>query len=297
MIIREAISEINKKGRKFLANKDAETLRILEHVLKLNETGILASLDQPITKAQQEELGHVLTRLADDEPLEYILGVCDFYARRFYVSPATLIPRVETETLVDLTVGYIHEKLFCEDSSSKHFLGKRRLKVADIGTGSGCIIVSIALCLREHADLYASDISKEALAIARKNASAHGVSSNITFSRGDLFQPIDPDMQFDIIVANLPYVPHQQLPHLAGSVRRYEPSEALDGGQDGTAVIGQMLKASTTRINPGGVILFEIDPDSADTVLNMARSAFPSATVTIFPDVFQVQRFAVVETA
>ena len=171
--IRDAISQINEQTRDLLPNKDADTIRIMEHVAEMNETGMLQSLDQPLSQKQAKRLHETISRIKQDEPLEYITGKGDFQGRRFHVSKDTLIPRPETELLVDMAVSAAMAKSFNEKRA------KKKLGIVDVGTGSGCIIISIALMIKEPAAFYASDISPKALTVAQKNIAAYSLNSEI----------------------------------------------------------------------------------------------------------------------
>lgn len=297
MTYRDAISYITRSARRFLPNKNADTVRIMEYVAEINEAGLLQNLDRHLTPKQTTTLETVVDRLLSDEPLEYIIGSGDFYNHRFYVSPDTLIPRVETETLVDLTIHHAHEKLYCGNFRLNSG-GKNNpiLSIVDVGTGSGCIIISTALALREPVDYFATDISRKALGIARKNIAAYDLTQTISVFEGHLLDPIATTTTFDIITANLPYISESELPGLQPSVRNFEPEVALVGGLGGEEIIGQLLGQTTARLRPGGVIILEIKPNIADTVTALAARFLPKAKITVEKDTFEVDRIVLIRT-
>lgn len=296
MTIREAISRIQSEAHTNLPNKDADIVRIMGHIAEQNETGILQNLDQTLTGKQISLLEKILERLKTDEPLEYILGSGDFHGRRFYVSPHTLIPRPETEILVDLLTGYAHEKLYTGNFNTSFSSNGPKLSIADVGTGTGCIIISTALIIREPLSLYATDISSEAIATAEKNLEAYKLKSKITMKCGNLLEPIESDVKFDIIVANLPYVTSAEMDTLQSSVRKYEPALALDGGKNGTDVIRGLIVQASDRMNPSGKIILEIQPSIADTVTAFSQRFLPNARTEIIRDLQENNRVLVIHT-
>lgn len=294
MTLRKAISYIQSKARSNLSNKDADTLRIMEHIAEQNETGILQNLEQTLTEKQITLIDKILERLTTEEPLEYILGSSDFHGRRFYVSPHTLIPRPETEILVDLLTGYAHEKLYTGNYNTSFSPSGPKLTIADIGTGTGCIIISTALIIREPLSLYATDISSNAIATAEKNLTAYKLKSKITIRCGNLLEPIGNNVKFDIIAANLPYITSGEMEKLQPSVREYEPALALDGGKNGTDMIHELIVQASDRMNPSGKIILEIQPAIAETVIEFSKRLLPNARIEVIRDIQKNNRFLVI---
>jgi release factor glutamine methyltransferase len=173
----------------------------------------------------------------DGKPTEYITGQATFCGQNFYVSPAVLIPRIETEEIIR----------HCEE-----FMTKQSSLVADVGAGSGCIGITLARKFPK-ATVYLSDISEKALEIARKN------SKNEIIIKSDLLESYPKDLLFDVIVANLPYVKTSRIPFLSGSVKDFEPHLALDGGLKGTTLINKLLSQLSKHLKPTGVAILEID--------------------------------------
>lgn len=289
LTIRQALEYINSHAHEKLPNQNADTVRIIEFTTGLNETGVLQSLNSPLSSTQAKKLYRTIDLLCKGTPLEYITGISDFHSRHFYVSRDTLIPRVETETLVDLTVACATTKCHLNDNSTP-------LTLVDVGTGSGCIIVSTALCLRQKNNYFATDISPAALKIAKRNVGAYSMGRNIKLLLGNLLDAVPSDIFFDIVVANLPYITRKQMPRLPKSVSDFEPHLALDGGPEGTTYITELLIQSKDRLKKKGVILIEIQPTIIGKVRNQLKKIFPNATVSAIPDPFRVERFMMIET-
>ncbi len=210
--------------------------------------------------------------------MAYIRGTQEFYGREFLVGPGVLIPRPETELLVD--------------EAKAAAMGRRTPRVADIGTGSGCLAVTLALELPS-AQVIATDISADALTIARGNAEAHGVTSRITFVEASYLTGIAGS--FDLIVSNPPYVRATDEPSLAPEVRDHEPREALFGGEDGLRDIRAIAQAATTALKPGGVLVMEIGFGQARAVTAVLTAVGLGGEVTIRRDLQGIPRVAVAQ--
>jgi release factor glutamine methyltransferase len=182
-----------------------------------------------------------------ETPVEYITGKADFYNRVFSVNEQVLIPRIETEELVDLAVA--------EAKRLKAELAKDTLVIADVGTGSGAIGVTLSLELNQH--VYISDISEKEVAVAQKNADNLG--AHVTTLASDLLTGYPENITFDVLLANLPYIPQQRIDSLASSVKDYEPHVALSGGPQGLSLIHRFLKQAADMLAPTGVIFLEVD--------------------------------------
>ena len=201
-------------------------------------------------------------------PVPYITGETYFHGLRFRINRAVLIPRPETEQLVECAVA--------------HARGIDRPSIADIGTGSGCIAVSVAVAL-PHAQVTASDISPLALLLAKKNVALHGVQNRVKLLEGDLLGPLGAVRQH-IIVSNPPYVRTAEINALEPEVRDYEPRLALDGaetvGEDGTALHARLMRDAPAHLTPGGWLIMEIGSDQSDAILEMAHHyGFVNSTV------------------
>jgi release factor glutamine methyltransferase len=227
---------------------------------------VLAHPEASLNEEEMAALQSKLARLEGGEPLPYVLGRWEFYGLEFAVTADTLIPRPETELLIEAAMGWLQQH------------PDRRL-AADIGTGSGCIAVSLAVYAR-NLQVAATDLSLRGLQVARGNAMKHGVAGRVHFVLSDLFPPtIEP---YDLVCANLPYIPSRQLRDL--EVYGREPSLALDGGPAGIDLIQRFLQSAPPNVNPGGLLLLEIEASQGEAGLEVARSAFPTAEVSVHPD-------------
>jgi release factor glutamine methyltransferase len=281
-LVRQAITEAEaslKAAGVPEARLEAELL--VSEVVRQNRVSLLAHLEYSLTLEQEQRLAALLARRLKREPLAYILGRKEFYGMEFAVRPGVLIPRPETELLVERALARIVH------------IRERGVKprVADIGTGCGNIAIAIAA----HAPdvrIYAVDSSPEALAVARENAERLGVTGRVTLLPGDLLSPL-PE-QVDIIAANLPYVPSGRLRSLQPELR-WEPAEALDGGADGTDVLRRLLLQSPARLRKEGVLLLEIDPEQRDALTCEASRHFPEARITAEKDLAGLDRMLVVQ--
>jgi release factor glutamine methyltransferase len=217
---------------------------------------------------QASSLESALIRLASGEPLPYILGRWEFYGMALTITPDVLIPRPETELLVDQAVVWLKAH-------------PDRRKALDVGTGSGCIAVALASTIPD-LRLIASDLSQLALRVAWENIHDYNLEERIQLQEADLLDGVEPGDQFDLIVANLPYIPSQTLINLP--VHHWEPENALDGGADGLDLIRKLLYQAPSRLAPGGLILMEIEYRQGQAALSLAESAFPFAQVSLLPD-------------
>lgn len=227
---------------------------------------------------QEKMFRRLLERRAGGEPLAYITGRKEFMGLDFLVSPAVLIPRPETELLLEKAV-----ELLKSDSRAVAGSDARGGPVAvDVGTGSGAIAVSLAVLL-DQASVYATDISPGALGIARENAYRHGVAQRIEFRQGDLLGPLlgIPGFRADLVAANLPYVPSGEIPLLMKGVRDFEPREALDGGPGGLDYYRRLVPQARGLIREGGALLMEIAPGQGGKLLEIMG---PGWKVEILPD-------------
>lgn len=256
------------------ARQDAQVL--LAHILGKNRAWVLAHPEHILTPQQKPDFQTALEKLTQAIPLPYILGEWEFFGRKFHVNSKVLIPRPETEHLIETALQWL----------KKH---PARHKAIDIGTGSGCIAVTLAVEV-DDLDLQAVDISTDALAMAQTNAARHAV--NIIFKQSNLLNNVEG--QFDLICANLPYIPTKTLHNL--DVFQREPTLALDGGRDGLDLIKKLLKQAQTQLTPGGLILLEIDASHRKSAAKAARQIFPDAQVSVQEDLAGHARLLVVQT-
>ena len=230
-----------------------------------------------LSTAEETMLDSLLSRLLSGEPLPYITGKQEFFGFDFKVTSDVLIPRPETEMLVEYALGWLQKR------------GGRNL-VADVGTGSGCIAVSIGNNLPT-AKIIGTDFSNNALQISRVNIKRHELDGQINLVQTDLLAGLQ--VQFDCICANLPYIPSDTLSEL--SVRKFEPISALDGGRDGLRHIKPLLYQSKTRVKPDGLILLEIEATQSHSVIDLAATVFPAASIRIHSDLSGLPRLIQVQ--
>lgn len=234
---------------------DAEVL--LSHILGKDRLYLYVHFDQPLEQKELEAFRAVVKRRALREPVAYITGCREFMGLAFQVSQAVLIPRPDTEILVETVLA----KLAGEKTAAPSLL--------DIGTGSGAIIISILHTLAAATGV-AVDISAEALLVARENACRHGVADRLTLCKGDVFSAVA-GRQFDVIVSNPPYIPQQDITGLAAEVRK-EPHLALDGGADGLDFYRRISQAASTYLVDGGLLAFEVGLGQADEVAELGKA-------------------------
>jgi release factor glutamine methyltransferase len=244
---------------------------LLEDVTKYNHSQIIAHPELELDTDHEHLYLQRIQRAAAGEPIPYITGQAYFAGLKLKVDPAVLIPRPETEMLVNAAVDWAN-------SASIH---QETLNIVDVGTGSGCIAIALAVKLKG-ALIAAIDSSKSALKIARKNAELNDVSNQITFLAGNLLDSI----QFvpDLIVANLPYIADHEWSLLDDGVKWFEPTSALRGGIDGLEMIGRLLKQAKLNLAPGGAIFLEIGWQQGLKSRRIAEEVFPLATVEVSAD-------------
>jgi len=263
-------------------NPFIEAELLLSYVVERSRTQIYTEPEKKLTGAEIKKLRYLLWRRLNHEPIQYILKQCEFYGLAFYVDYGVLIPRPETEILVDEAIRF---------SRSLH-QHKEQLRIADVGTGSGVIAICLALAL-PNAKIYATDISTSALRIARINCVRHKVDERIELLQGNLLEPLTQPV--DIVVANLPYVKESEFANLAPEITRFEPDIALLGGESGLEKIRQLVKQIPGRLNQDGGFLLEIGEGQGETVRSMVRNYFPQATIHLIPDLSGIDRVVRVE--
>ena len=245
---------------------------LIAHVIHRPRTWVMAHPELALTPEQQKELDDSLKRLERGESFPYVLGHWEFFGLDFEITPDVLIPRPETELLVEKAIAWLQQS-------------PMRRTIADVGTGSGAIAVSIAVNVPD-ARLLATDISNKALEMAQKNAIKFGVINQIDFVQCDLLPPhietLPSDLHFDLICANLPYIPTSTLYKL--SIFGREPTLALDGGADGLDMIRRMLNIAPEWLAPNGMILLEIESTRGIQALKLAHDLFSEASIHLHQD-------------
>lgn len=250
---------------------------LLGHVTRRSRAAIYRDWDDALTPAEEARFCALLARRAQGEPVAYLTGHKEFMGLDFVVNHTVLIPRPETELLVETAL---------------RLAGPAPL-IVDAGTGSGAIAVSLAVYLPD-AVVYATDCSREALAVARQNAASHGVAQRVSFFWGDLLAPLaglNLRGRVDLLAANLPYIPTCVLSTLAPEVRRYEPAVALDGGADGLDLYRRLVPEAAVLLKPGGRLLLEIGPGQRGPL--SALLSPPLWETEFFPDLAGLDRLAV----
>jgi len=245
---------------------------LIAHILKKPRTWVMAHPELTPTAEQQKQLDKLLARLERGEAFPYVLGHWEFFGMDFDVTPDVLIPRPETELLVEKAIAWL------EDSSV-------RRTVADVGTGSGVIAISIAMYIPD-VHILATDLARKSLVVARKNAVKFDVINRIDFVQCDLLprhiDPLPTERHFDLICANLPYIPTETLRSLP--IYGREPTLALDGGTDGMETIRRLLNIAPEWLAPNGMILLEIEATRGVQALNIACDMFSEAAIHLHQD-------------
>ncbi|MGB8261166.1 MAG: peptide chain release factor N(5)-glutamine methyltransferase [Terracidiphilus sp.] len=262
------------------ARRDAETL--LLYVIRRERAALLARWKERLDEVEAEDYARLVERRMAGEPLQYILGETEFYGLPFRVNPDVLIPRPETEHLVEKALELAsHIDAGCEGP-----------RIADIGTGSGAIAVTLAHGL-DAARVTAVDLSAAALLVARQNAERNGVADRIRFLRGDLLEPVAGE-RFEMVVSNPPYVSRAEQPSLPVEVREYEPPMAIFAGADGLEIYRRLIPAAFEALEPGGFLLLEIGcgQEPAVTAL-LVYSAYHR--IEFVPDLQGIPRVAVAQ--
>lgn len=276
------ISQWLNYATKYLAERYPPSGRIDAEVLLMHCTGrgraaLYRDGLKGLTPGQENEFRRLLERRASGEPVAYITGRREFMGLEFLVGPAVLIPRPETELLVEKALKFLKPL--------------PAPVVVDVGAGSGAISVSLAVLL-DSARVYATDISREALAVAGKNAARHGVAARVEFLPGDLLDPLLKIQGFraDLVAANLPYVPSGEIPLLMKGVRDFEPHFALDGGPDGLDQYRRLIPQAREILRDGGHLLMEIAPGQGAELTKILGSGWK---VEVFHDLAGRERLVV----
>jgi len=282
------------------ARLDAELL--LAHALGVERTTVLAHPEGSVGPEAAARLVDHLARRAAGEPVAYIRGIKEFHGVAFAVDARALIPRPETELLVDLALGAIDDRL----ARAPRPAGTPPLALADVGTGCGAIAVAIAVALRHRGilgevEIVASDASDEAADLGRENAVAQGVGDRVGVAGADLLPPagrpaglLVVPARFDVVCANLPYIPSSILPELPVAAS-FEPRAALDGGPDGLDVIRRLLAVLPERVAAAGVALLEIGDEQGSALRAAAAARLPGWDVRVEPDLAGRPRVAVLD--
>ncbi len=265
-LLTEARAQLQTAGVESAA---LEARLLLAYAIDVVPESLLAEPDQAVSEDGGARFREALGRRLNREPLFYITGEREFFGLPFYVDARALIPRPETELLVEEAISAVA-------GMGDAYNNGAGLLIADIGTGSGCIVVAAATVLTE-ARFFASDISAEAVEVARANAERHRVADRITFGVGDLLAPLTGPV--DIIIGNPPYIPAENLPTLQAEIRDHEPRVAVDGGAGGMTIAERLVRGAPDYLKPGGRLLMEVGYGQAPLMVDVAKDVFPTGTV------------------
>jgi len=268
--------QILSRAREILTanNIEESTLEselLLRHTIKVSRVELYQNLDCELSHEEEKNFWRLVERRLNHEPTAYITGHREFYGLDFYVNPSVLIPRPESELLVEEALKLAQNRIIST--------------IAEVGTGCSAIAISLAINLPQ-TKIYATDISAAALRVALSNCKKHGVSNRICLLSGDMLKPLPEPV--DLIIANLPYVSEAEL---SGTKElNFEPSLALSGGSDGLAKIRQLCRQVNGKLRPDGYLLLEIGQGQRKAVTIFLRSLFPSAKIEITPDLGGIER-------
>ena len=279
-VVREAIQQAHQTLEAAgIPDARLEAEVLVMSVMRMTRQNIFAQQETEVGSRLEQNLAILLEQRLQRTPLAYILGYREFYGINVMVTPSVMVPRPETENMVEHT-------LFMALMGME----TRELVIADVGTGSGAIAVNLAIHLPS-AKIYAVDISEPALDVAAYNIRGHSVADRIRLGHGDLLYPVPEPV--DVIVANLPYIPTGRIPTLQPEVQQ-EPVIALDGGPDGLDLVRRLLAQAPEKLKTPGIILMELDPEQFPAAEESARQHFPDAEISAEQDLTHRDRILVV---
>ncbi|MAX03905.1 MAG: protein-(glutamine-N5) methyltransferase, release factor-specific [Dehalococcoidia bacterium] len=277
-----------KWARDLLKSNAIEDITFESRVLLAHSMGISVEgtflIDAPIIQEKANHYKSMVYRRAQGEPTAYIIGYKEFFGEIFKVDPRVLIPRPETELVVEKTAKYLNDQ-----SIEKQEV----MKIVDVGTGSGCIAISLAK-LFPSIKLIATDISTESLELAKSNAQNHSVIDRVDFSENDLLGNLEGP--FDIVVSNPPYIDSNSIQAVQREIRNHEPIIALDGGPSGTEILFRLITQAKERLSDDGLLVIEIGFGQKEEVLGFCKKNFPSnAEVKLEVDLAGIPRVLLVK--
>ena len=252
---------------------------IVMNVMRMPRQDLFSQQETEVGPQQEQQLAAIMERRLQREPLAYILGYREFYGINLLVNSDVLIPRPETESLVEHT-------LFMALMGME----TRELVIADVGTGTGAIAINLAIHLPA-ARIYAIDTADPVLDVAAYNIRAHNVADRVTLVQGNLLEPLPEPV--DLIVANLPYIPTERIATLQPEIQ-WEPVQALDGGPDGLDLVSALLRQAPDKLKEHGTIILELDPEQAPPVRELAAQLFPEAEIGVEKDLAGLDRMFVI---
>ncbi|MDQ6943364.1 MAG: peptide chain release factor N(5)-glutamine methyltransferase [Candidatus Eremiobacteraeota bacterium] len=279
MTIGEALRDASVRLEPIGGTGRLDAVFLLAHAGGVTRQEMIAHRERELTPDVVQRFGELVERRARGTPLAYVTGEAGFYGRMFGVDERVLVPRPETELAVEWALRHLRA------------IGRENGSAADVGTGSGAIAVTLASESRE-LSVYASDVSQDALAVARRNAARNDVFQHVTFLHGDLAAPLLPYAPFDCVVANLPYVPTADCATAPDPVS-FEPALARDGGPDGLALYRRLLPDLRALVAPRGIAVLEASPANARVLERLVREVLPHAGVETIRDYADLDRFVV----
>jgi len=274
--LREAMGRLESAG---VPSHALAAELLLMHALNRDRTWLYSHPEDEISPATREQFYALIAQRADGVPTQYLTGKQEFWGLDFEVTPAVLIPRPETEHVIEVTV----DRLGAERKNNP-------LQIADIGTGSGCIAVALAHELRQ-AEIVATDISREALEVAKRNSARHNATNRIRFIESNLFEALrEESPKFDVIVSNPPYIPLREAPQLQREVRAHEPPIALFAGEDGLAVYAPLIRDARDLLKPRGLLVLELGHNSLRGVKQVFKKSSAWNDVRVTNDLAGIPR-------
>ena len=269
MRLREAwVRSRRRLERADIPDADIEAQVLLRNTLGIDRVTFHASPDRELSDKDAEAFERTVGRRIGGEPLSYITGHREFYGLDFVVTPDVLVPRQETEFLVEAVLGYAKDRV------------EGALTIADIGTGSGAVAVALG-CHLPNATVYATDVSRGALCVADENVQRHGLEGRVRLQHEDLFEALAGPV--DVVASNPPYLSDDEVAELPPDVQR-EPTLALAAGTDGMDVLRRLIVGAREYLNPGGLLALEIDPRRLEAVSGLARQTFVDSNVRVVND-------------
>ena len=278
MTFREALRQAEAQiASRNIPDARIEAELLLMHALGIERAELYARLGEPLPSTVGDEFQFLVERRLRREPAAYILGRCEFYGIELYVDCRVLIPRPETELMVEAALAFVE----------RHFGKEQPCLIVDVGTGSGAVAIALALHLPQ-ARIYATDVSADAIDVARLNCDRHGVEGRVELLSGDLLKPLS--WPVDLIVANLPYVKDADIPQLMPEIRDFEPVSALAGGTDGLDKVRLLLAQAEHHLLPQGSVMLEIGLGQADEAVSLAKRCLPESKVDLIRDFAGIER-------
>ncbi|MEI7690533.1 MAG: peptide chain release factor N(5)-glutamine methyltransferase [bacterium] len=281
MLIKDAIIWSNKKlNRNEVDNASSSTNLLLSDLLEVNRAYLVSHPERELSKSEEKRYRSWVERRSKHEPVWYITGHIDFMNHSFIVNKNVLVPRPETEILIEKFISANGQQITSES------------RILEIGTGSGAIIVSLEKNL--DGQYFASDISSEALKVAKENAERIIKRTTILFKKGNLFEPWK-NKKFDYILVNLPYIPHQQMTKLSPDILDFEPKIALDGGINGLDIYNKFLSNASKHLSENGKIYGEIGDKQGAKISELSKKYLPDKKVEVIKDYANLDRIFIIQ--